>query len=166
MRVMKTKVKSFLSLILICLILAGLYRCKKDDPILSQDYRDKYIGNYHFNTYVYKRMNFFYTDPPRVTILYDTIDCIGNIIKIDSFKLKITFIYPYSEPDFTYGPYNIDGLIYPTLSDSGTMSYPEMKWSMTFFNGKFFSKDSVIFGYGFYSHAGNEFIYTLGKKIN
>ena len=85
--------------------------CKKD----KEDYRDKWVGTYDFIMIDYYKTQ----TPIETTIEIDTIYFIGTIEKHKTDKLKIVF-----KPD-AMEPFPIEGIVYPTVDDSGVLSYPD-----------------------------------------
>lgn len=138
--------------------------CQKEDP----NYRDKYTGTYEFTTHSFEGFIYDDGDTTMVHEVYDTIIAMGNIEKLEEDKLKIVFWENYSEPDLEHEsvPVQISGLIYPVVSDSGTLEYPEFHgMSSSYFVGSIINNDSLAFQYGVTRMFQKHEVQVFGKRI-
>jgi len=127
--------------------------CKKED-----DYRDKWVGEWEFTTYDYRAYGII--EEP-LTIETDTIHFIGTVEIHDKERLKIVF-----KPNATEPFPIINGLIYPVVDNSGTLSYPEYSPSLAGylygeFNGSI-SENTIHINYYHYIGANG----PLGARDN
>lgn len=134
----------------------------------NPDYRNTYIGNYKFKNFnhLLLLLSIF---PPKDTTINDTVDYNGVIEKYEVDKLKIIYAPDYIEPDLTYESfpmrYYVYGLLYPTVSNGGILSYPGMPERYRF-RGNFIGEDSINFSFSHSTHSGDESYEMFGKKIN
>ena len=157
--------KVFRVLLLFVFLTAVNSGCESDPQEGPSDYRDRFTGSYSFTRSDYRRYNFFWESPPHDSIINDTLHCIGTVEKLDSFRLRIVFDSAYTAPDFSFKtfPISINGLVFPVVSDSGYLSYPECQYP---FFGMFYSGDSVCFWYTFTAHIGRQEEIIWGRKLD
>jgi len=133
----------------------------------NPDYRNLYVGNYIFMNFNHLQV-LMSVIPPKDTIINDTVDYNGTIERYEIEKLKIVYAPDYKEPDFTYEAFPmrgyVYGLIYPTVSNEGILSYPGIP-SRYIFSGKFIGKDSITFSFFHYDHFGSESYQMYGKRL-
>jgi hypothetical protein len=152
--------------ILVCVSFFFIQCGKKDIRII--DYRDKYVGVYNFSTSS-SIIWYYYGAPPK---RYDTvINYTGTVIKHKDDRIKIVFLPNATDPvslDLYVFPIHINGMVYPTVNDTGGISYPEIEetYSTRYaFRGAFFNNDSLAIIYGCSFHVGEEDHIIHGKKI-
>ena len=105
----------FFCFAIVAICITVITACKKEN-----DYRDQWVGEWKFTTYDYTQSGF--SGEP-LTIKRDTIHFIGSIGKYETNKLKIVFKPNATEPDLgNHFPLSINGLLYPTIDDSGILT--------------------------------------------
>lgn len=132
------------------------------------DFRNAFVGDYQFKNF----NHILYVDilnPQNNITVNDTVVYVGTIEKFEATKLKIIYAPNYIEPKIEHESFpmrtSIYGLIYPTVTYPGIMSYPEIP-SRYIFTGKFTGADSITFSFSHGDHFGDESYRMFGKKIN
>jgi len=141
--------------------------CRKPE---EKDYRDKWVGNWDFTTIEYERWWTGHDDNGEIfTITEDTIHYIGTIETYKTNRLKIVFKPDAIEPIYpvpNVSNANINGLIYPTIDQSGNLTYPELG-GVWYIGHCFLSNDSIVIMYGQnFGHLGDYSHSVQGTKIN
>ncbi len=143
------------------MLLFIVFACTKTDESIS-DYRDLFIGEYDFT--ICKYFEIETSDP-----VFDTIEYLGTIDAFENDKLKIIYSDNPTEPSLQCAlPLKINGLLYPTVTDSGELIYPEVTQgcSRSWFSGSFINNDSISMQIGTSALMGANVINIYGKKID
>ena len=116
--------------------------------IVNVDYRNKWVGDWDFTTIDYVHYYLDILDPESLVIIQDTVRFIGTIKKSGYYdKLKIIFKPNASEPDLgNYFPLKINGLLYPTIDDSGNLTI--IGWDYRPYFQGFISNNEISISYG------------------
>jgi hypothetical protein len=136
----------------------------------NPDFRNKYTGDYEFSEWFETSYVIYWVHPIRDTTFSGIRNSNGRIEKYQANQLKIVFRNPCTEPDLgigtniVYFPMMVDGLLYPTISETGLLSYYGANMSYSLW-GSFTGSDSMEFHYGILAQMWSDHHVLRGKKL-
>jgi len=132
---------------------------KRANCKVNVDYRNRWVGICEFTTISIERWW------PDYIYKIDSTKFVGKISKYNNDKLKIIYLPNATEPDLSSVPM-FNGIMYPTVSSSGKLRYPEITFHHGGFNG-FISNDTIWLSYSdAFGHFGDKNLHIQGRKIN